>query len=62
MDILFGCVDGDEISTVEFLQFDFGVIEAATNKFSEENKLGEGGFRVVYKVRNFCYQFMCAEL
>uniref|UniRef100_A0A2C9U7B5 Gnk2-homologous domain-containing protein n=1 Tax=Manihot esculenta TaxID=3983 RepID=A0A2C9U7B5_MANES len=41
--------DGDEISTVEFLQFDFGVIEVATNKFSEENKLGEGGFRVVYK-------------
>ncbi|KAG8634404.1 hypothetical protein MANES_17G029600v8 [Manihot esculenta] len=41
--------NGDEISTVESLQFDFGVIEAATNKFSQENKLGEGGFGVVYK-------------
>ncbi|KAJ8622204.1 hypothetical protein MRB53_030733 [Persea americana] len=32
------------------LQFDFGVIRAATNNFSIENKLGEGGFGPVYKV------------
>ncbi|KAF7840696.1 cysteine-rich receptor-like protein kinase 10 [Senna tora] len=38
-----------EITTVESLQFDFGTIEAATNKFSAENKLGEGGFGEVYK-------------
>ncbi|XXG83032.1 hypothetical protein AAC387_Pa10g0888 [Persea americana] len=33
------------------LQFDFGVIRAATNNFSIENKLGEGGFGPVYKGR-----------
>ncbi|KAI9198543.1 hypothetical protein LWI28_017912 [Acer negundo] len=38
-----------DISTVESLQFDFGTIQAATNGFSTDNKLGEGGFGVVYK-------------
>ncbi|KAJ1381611.1 Serine-threonine/tyrosine-protein kinase, catalytic domain [Sesbania bispinosa] len=38
-----------DISTVESLQFDFGTIEAATDKFSVDNKLGEGGFGEVYK-------------
>ncbi|XP_027360156.1 cysteine-rich receptor-like protein kinase 10 [Abrus precatorius] len=38
-----------DISTVESLQFDFGTIEAATDKFSADNKLGEGGFGEVYK-------------
>jgi hypothetical protein len=39
-----------EISRVEFLQFDFDTIEAATNNFCDDNKLGEGGFGEVYKV------------
>ncbi|EEF43949.1 ATP binding protein, putative [Ricinus communis] len=40
----------DEIqSELESLQFDFGTVRAATNNFSEENKLGQGGFGVVYK-------------
>ncbi|XP_050288748.1 cysteine-rich receptor-like protein kinase 10 [Quercus robur] len=39
----------NEISIVESLQFDFATIEAATNKFSDDNKLGEGGFGQVYK-------------
>uniref|UniRef100_A0A7N2LTM8 Serine-threonine/tyrosine-protein kinase catalytic domain-containing protein n=1 Tax=Quercus lobata TaxID=97700 RepID=A0A7N2LTM8_QUELO len=39
----------NEISTVESLQFDFATIEAATNKFSDDNKLGECGFGQVYK-------------
>ncbi|XP_041023459.1 LOW QUALITY PROTEIN: cysteine-rich receptor-like protein kinase 10 [Juglans microcarpa x Juglans regia] len=39
----------NDITTVESLQFDFSTIEAATNKFSENSKLGEGGFGVVYK-------------
>ncbi|XP_017978380.1 PREDICTED: cysteine-rich receptor-like protein kinase 10 [Theobroma cacao] len=39
----------NEISTVESLQFDFATIEAATDKFSAVNKLGEGGFGPVYK-------------
>lgn len=28
----------------------FQSIDAATNSFSEENRVGEGGFGVVYKV------------
>ncbi|KAG4910339.1 hypothetical protein JHK87_056455 [Glycine soja] len=40
---------GTEISAVESLRFDFSTIEAATQKFSEANKLGEGGFGEVYK-------------
>ncbi|KAA3478608.1 cysteine-rich receptor-like protein kinase 25 [Gossypium australe] len=40
---------GNEITTMESLQFDFSTIEAATNKFSVDNKLGEGGFGPVYK-------------
>lgn len=39
----------DDITTVESLQFGFGTIEAATNNFSAENKLGEGGFGEVFK-------------
>ncbi|KAJ9566206.1 hypothetical protein OSB04_002172 [Centaurea solstitialis] len=39
----------DEISTAESLQYSFAIIRAATNDFSENNKLGEGGFGPVYK-------------
>ncbi|XP_052725202.1 cysteine-rich receptor-like protein kinase 10 isoform X1 [Vigna angularis] len=39
----------DDITTVESLQFSFGTISAATNNFSAENKLGEGGFGEVFK-------------
>ena len=38
------------MTTVESSQFDFATIEAATNKFSDDNKLGEGGFGAVYNV------------
>ncbi|KAK4398990.1 Cysteine-rich receptor-like protein kinase, partial [Sesamum angolense] len=38
----------DEISKFESLQYDFGKIRAATNDFSDANKLGKGGFGVVY--------------
>ncbi|EOA17870.1 hypothetical protein CARUB_v10006279mg [Capsella rubella] len=41
--------DGEDITTAGSLQFDFKVIEAATDKFSESNKLGQGGFGEVYK-------------
>jgi len=30
--------------------FDYTLVEAATNGFSSENKLGQGGFGPVYKV------------
>ncbi|KAL4628563.1 hypothetical protein ACB092_05G248300 [Castanea dentata] len=41
----------DQISVVECLQFDFGKIRVATQNFSDANKLGKGGFGVVYKGR-----------
>ncbi|XP_058197635.1 cysteine-rich receptor-like protein kinase 10 isoform X1 [Rhododendron vialii] len=39
----------DDISAVQSLQYDFGTIQAATNNFSDDNKIGEGGFGPVYK-------------
>ena len=45
------CAVIDEMSTAESLQFDFKTINDATNNFSEENRLGEGGFGAVYKVQ-----------
>ncbi|XP_057777758.1 cysteine-rich receptor-like protein kinase 44 isoform X2 [Salvia miltiorrhiza] len=41
--------DDEDISTVESLVYDFTKVKAATNDFSNSNKLGEGGFGVVYK-------------
>ncbi|XLU32500.1 hypothetical protein S245_068566 [Arachis hypogaea] len=38
-----------EISSIDSLRFDLSTIEAATKKFSQDNKLGEGGFGEVYK-------------
>ena len=40
----------NDITTVASLQFGLATIEAATSKFSINNKLGEGGFGEVYKV------------
>ncbi|KAH0871022.1 hypothetical protein HID58_078044 [Brassica napus] len=45
----FKAVSGDDITTAGSFQFDFKAIEAATNNFSERNKLGQGGFGEVYK-------------
>ncbi|THF94449.1 hypothetical protein TEA_019231 [Camellia sinensis var. sinensis] len=39
----------EEISVVESLQYNFDTIRIATNHFSDANKLGQGGFGVVYK-------------
>lgn len=36
---------------MESLVFDLGMLRAATNNFSDANKLGEGGFGPVYKVK-----------
>lgn len=33
------------------LQMDFDEIKSATDDFSDTNKLGQGGFGVVYKVK-----------
>lgn len=54
---MFGCAARNDVSTleklVESLQFDLPTIEAATTNFSENNKLGTGGFGVVYKVLEY---------
>ncbi|KAF3451647.1 hypothetical protein FNV43_RR07742 [Rhamnella rubrinervis] len=42
-------LNSEDISWMESLQYDFATIEAATDDFSDENKLGEGGFGSVYK-------------
>ncbi|KFK30958.1 hypothetical protein AALP_AA6G049500 [Arabis alpina] len=39
----------DDMTSSQSLQFDFATIEAATDKFSSENKLGQGGFGEVCK-------------
>ncbi|XP_042044558.1 uncharacterized protein LOC121790392 [Salvia splendens] len=39
----------EDISNVESQQYDFSSIRAATNDFSNANKLGQGGFGAVYK-------------
>jgi len=36
--------------TQSLLQLDFDTIRVATNDFSTDNQLGEGGFGAVYKV------------
>ncbi|PWA51958.1 gnk2-like domain-containing protein [Artemisia annua] len=42
--------DDNEIATEQSLQIDLKTIEAATANFSDDNKVGEGGFGSVYKV------------
>ena len=44
------CEAVDEISSTESLHFHFPTIRVATDNFSDANKLGQGGFGVVYKV------------
>ncbi|KAJ1376488.1 Serine-threonine/tyrosine-protein kinase, catalytic domain [Sesbania bispinosa] len=39
----------EDLTDVESLQFDLATVQAATNSFSDENKIGQGGFGVVYK-------------
>nr|CAC84552.1 putative receptor-like serine-threonine protein kinase [Solanum tuberosum] len=39
----------DDTSIAESFQYDFSAIRAATDDFSDANKLGEGGFGPVYK-------------
>lgn len=39
----------DDITTAVYLQFDVKEIEAATSNFLASNKIGQGGFGVVYK-------------
>jgi hypothetical protein len=40
----------DDIHSIDSLIIDISTLRAATANFDEDNKLGEGGFGVVYKV------------
>nr|KYP51262.1 Putative serine/threonine-protein kinase receptor [Cajanus cajan] len=42
-------LDGSQLSGAELPFFNFSYLALATNNFSEENKLGQGGFGPVYK-------------
>lgn len=48
----------DEKGNTELTSFDLSTIIAATNNFSVANKLGQGGFGVVYKVKFFLFWFL----
>jgi hypothetical protein len=43
---------GPEGRNSEFKLFDLSQVSGATSNFSSENKLGQGGFGPVYKVKN----------
>ena len=50
----------DDEDDGEIHYFDFTTILTATNNFSDVNKLGEGGFGPVYKVKSlFIYLCIC---
>jgi hypothetical protein len=46
------CDNGGGNNDMELPIFDLAAIANATNNFSNNNKLGEGGFGPVYKVNN----------
>ncbi|GLT59652.1 hypothetical protein SLA2020_324600 [Shorea laevis] len=41
----------EEMIAAESLQYNFATVQAATNNFNDQNKLGQGGFGAVYKGR-----------
>ncbi|KAK4485117.1 hypothetical protein RD792_007727 [Penstemon davidsonii] len=51
----------EDINVVESLHYDFDKIRAATNDFSENNKLGQGGFGPVYKGKLLSGQEMAVK-
>jgi hypothetical protein len=48
--IFYFCEDDDEMRMLESLEFNFSTLKIATDEFSNDNKLGQGGFGSVYKV------------
>ena len=48
-------IEGSQVNGPDLPMFNFNYVAYATDNFSEENKLGEGGFGLVYKVNILCY-------
>ncbi|KAK3188220.1 hypothetical protein Dsin_027781 [Dipteronia sinensis] len=42
-------IDGSQVNSADLPMYNFNAVAAATDNFSEENKLGQGGFGPVYK-------------
>ncbi|KAI9198970.1 hypothetical protein LWI28_025278 [Acer negundo] len=42
-------IDGSQVNSADLPMYNFNAVAAATENFSEENKLGQGGFGPVYK-------------
>ena len=53
----------DDDDSAEMHYFDLSKILTATNNFSDLNKLGEGGFGPVYKVKRLLFlPYACLEM
>jgi hypothetical protein len=52
----------NEFESTDSLHFDFETIRVATDDFSLTNKIGEGGFGVVYKVNSSYYTLFYPNL
>ena len=53
--------EGELVSSEELLFLNLATIKAATDDFSETNKLGQGGFGAVYKVIHFSEIFFWSK-
>ena len=45
--------ENEDFTTAGSLQYDLSSLQYATANFNDENKLGEGGFGGVYKVKSY---------
>jgi len=48
--------EGNLVNASDLSFFNYDLVLSATNFFSEENKLGQGGFGPVYKVCSWLYE------
>lgn len=52
-----GIIGGEDDDEDQMVDLRLSEIVVATNDFSDENKLGEGGFGSVYKVKKLLFYF-----